>query len=94
MLGFSIWRISGSSMTPLIPPDSFVLTSRWLALKPGCQAIFDHPNFGLMIKTLVSIDNLGRYWFDGENSHSVSCQQIGPVSSEQVRGRVVKLIMP
>ena len=94
MFGVNIYRVSGVSMQPRIPAGSFVLCMGALRtkLKPGAIYLFEHPRFGQLIKTLSNIDNAGNLWFKGENSNSVSTQEMGPIRQKRVIGKVTWVI--
>jgi len=79
-------------MSPRIPNDSYVLVdSFWttMFLKPNQSVLFRHREFGLIVKTIAAIDHNGFIWSKGENDQSVSIEQIGPVSKNDIIGKVV-----
>ena len=41
-----------------------------------------------MIKSLVKIDSDGKFWFKGDQSDSVSMNDIGPVNESNIIGQV------
>ncbi|WP_394391834.1 S24 family peptidase [Shewanella woodyi] len=94
MFGVNICRVSGVSMQPRIPAGSFVLCMGALRtkLKPGGIYLFEHPRFGQLIKTLSNVDSAGNLWFKGENSHSVTMQEMGPIRQNRVIGKVTWVI--
>lgn len=94
MLGFKIWKVEGHSMAPKIPQDSYVLINKWLnflPVKKGQQLIMKHRVHGLIVKTVAIVDHNGFIWSKGENKNSVSVEQLGPVSKDQVIGRVLTI---
>ncbi len=48
-----------------------------------------HIRYGYIIKTIVKIDNEGRYWLEGENDSSLTTEQMGPILREQIIARVI-----
>ena len=79
-------------MSPKIPHDSYVLVdSFWTTnfLKANQSILFRHREYGLIVKTIAAIDHNGLVWSKGENENSVSIEQIGPVSKEDIIGKVV-----
>lgn len=97
MLGFTIGRVHGNSMLPRIPPDSFIIASRWpLWLKCSAQIgqmyYINHSRYGRIVKTLDIIDSQQRYWFRGESSESVSREAIGAIEQSAIIGRVIWVV--
>jgi len=91
VFGLSIIRITGHSMSPRIPDKSYVLVHTWINLfkpKHGSSFLLKHDKYGHIIKTLSHKDEQGFYWFTGENTLSVSMLEIGPITVEQILGRV------
>ena len=95
MFGINLYRVDGISMQPRIPDGSFVLCMSAFSrtrLTLGAIYLFDHPRLGELIKTLVKIDNAGNLWFKGENDTSISSQEMGPIRSGRVIGKVTLII--
>ncbi len=93
-LGFKIWKVTGHSMFPRIPEFSFVLVNHWFnfrRIKPDQTILIRHNQYGLIIKTVALIDANNFIWCKGENSSSIAVEQLGPVSSNQVVGRVLSV---
>lgn len=91
MLGWQIAKVNGLSMSPRVPDNSFVVVCSWfnfLPIKVGQVLKFNHPKYGELIKTVSAIDKYGFLWFCGENEHSISIEEIGPVNKNQVSGKV------
>ncbi len=83
-------------MFPRIPQHSFVLVAHWLTfkkLKPSETVLINHPEHGLLIKTIAFIDKNHLIWCKGENSSSISIEKLGPVSKKQILGRVIKVFL-
>lgn len=84
-------------MHPRLPDGSFILLRllKSSALRPahrfkvGDMVKFRHVRYGLIIKTIVAIDEEGRYWLRGEHTSSVTMNQIGPVLAEQILAKVI-----
>ncbi|SFC28670.1 nickel-type superoxide dismutase maturation protease [Pseudoalteromonas denitrificans] len=90
-MGFKFIRITGHSMMPRIPDNSYVLIHTWLKIfkpKPGNTLLIKHHKYGHIIKTLSHIDKQGFYWVKGESMQSVSMSNIGPIIKEQILGKV------
>ncbi|MBU2970328.1 nickel-type superoxide dismutase maturation protease [Pseudoalteromonas sp. C2R02] len=88
---FKLIRITGHSMSPRIPDNSYVLLFSWLNIfkpKKGNTLLIKHPKYGDIIKTLNYVDNQGFFWFKGESEQSVSMIEIGPISKDQILAKV------
>ena len=97
MFGLKIWKITGQSMAPVMPSGSFVLAFHWLRLLPikeGHQIIINHPEYGIIVKTVALVDKNGFIWSKGENNQSLPVEKLGPVSKSQLLGRVVQIFKP
>lgn len=94
-LGFKIWKVTGHSMFPRIPQYSYVLTIHWFwfkKIKPKQTILINHTQYGLIIKTVALIDRNGFIWCRGENASSMTIEQLGPMSKNQVIGQVLKVV--
>lgn len=92
MLGFKFFKVTGQSMTPIIPPGCFILAAKWLMVFPvriGQQLVISHPHYGVIVKTVAIVDKNGFLWSKGENSTSLPIEKLGPVHKHQVIGRVI-----
>lgn len=87
MLGINIFFISGDSMQPLIPKNSYVISLPVLFKRVNSILIFKHEKYGDLVKRLISIDDDGNHWFKGENKQSISSKKIGPIKKEDIIGR-------
>lgn len=97
MLGMKIWKVKGQSMAPVIPPGCFVLATKWLSIFPikeGQRLVIQHPTYGVIVKTVACVDRNGLIWSKGENEESLPVERLGPVSKEQVLGRVIRIFKP
>ena len=97
MLGFKIWKVTGPSMAPVIPSGCFILASKWLTIFPvkeGHRLVINHPQYGVIVKTVAVVDKNGFIWSKGENRSSLSVERLGPVDKCQVLGRVIKVFKP
>ncbi len=94
MLGFKICKITGTSMAPRIPPNSYVLVVNWLnflPVKTGQTLLLLHARYGHIIKNVAAVDNNGLIWSKGENATSMSVEKIGPVNKQKILGRVMMI---
>ena len=59
-------------------------------IHPGQTLVFDHPQYGRMIKEILSVSTVQRtFTATGLNHESVSPQQMGAIPFETVIGRVI-----
>ena len=59
-------------------------------IRPGQRLVFDHIQYGRMIKDVLSVDPaLRTFTATGLNRESVSPQQMGAIPFESVIGRVI-----
>jgi nickel-type superoxide dismutase maturation protease len=95
-LGLKIWKVTGHSMFPRIPEHSYVLAGHWYTftkIKPNQTILINHPQYGLLIKTVAIVDKNKLIWCKGENSSSIAVEKLGPVSKKQIMGRVIKIFL-
>ncbi|MDE3274170.1 S24 family peptidase [Pseudoalteromonas sp. G4] len=89
MLGLSINKVSGDSMSPTIETNSYVLLHNFGTkkhLKKGQIVKVEHDEFGTIIKRIAYQDKNGLYWLVGDDPKSLACCQIGPVNATQITG--------
>jgi len=94
--GLKIWKVTGHSMFPRIPQHSYVLASLWYnfkKIKPNHTVLINHPKYGMLVKNVAIVDKNNLIWCKGENASSISVEQLGPVSKQQVIGRVLKVFI-
>ena len=97
MLGFHLSKVTGVSMSPQVPDNSYILVVPWLrirSLKKGQLLSINHPKYGNIIKSLVKIDKNGLIWLMGLHPSSVPIEALGPVSPSQVVGKVCLIFPP
>ncbi|AWB66125.1 nickel-type superoxide dismutase maturation protease [Saccharobesus litoralis] len=97
MLGFTLNRVEGDSMSPLIPAGTYVLFKRFYVkkwLKVGDLVKVNHPKYGIIIKSIVYKDHNGFYWLVGENEYSVTTAEMGPISKAMIEGKSCLVIKP
>ncbi|MEP4556281.1 hypothetical protein R2R70_17325 [Cobetia sp. SIMBA_158] len=92
MRWFSSYRLHGHSLAPSLPQHSLIISMRWPSrwrLTPGATVVVEHPSLGQLVKRLHRIDDNGRLWLRGEHPDGLSSEQMGPVSRQCIKGRVV-----
>lgn len=94
MLGFTLLKVKGDSMSPKIPNESYILASHWFAhffLAEGNKILVKHMSYGVIVKTVALVDHYGFIWLKGENERSISVEQMGPIAKDKVIGRVLSI---
>jgi len=97
VFGLKIFKVKGQSMAPTIPSGCFILLTKWLMIFPvraGQCLVINHPQHGVIIKTVAKVDKNGFLWSKGENNTSLPIEQLGPVYKHQVIGRVIYVFRP
>ena len=76
-------------MSPSLDNNTFVLIKPFKKKKINKFFIFQHGNYGKLVKKLVKIDSSNHFWFEGEHQSSISKTQIGPVKENNILGQIV-----
>ncbi len=95
-LNFSIFKVEGNSMHPDIAKGSYVLVKKNFGIsslfKKNCILIFKHNVYGNLIKKFEYEDRRRRLWFKGTSDTSISKNMIGPISKNNIIGKVILVI--
>jgi len=79
-------------MSPAIHANSYLVFHHCIfrcLLKVGAIIKVQHPNYGLIVKRIKSIDHQGCYWLEGLNDSSVTASQMGVINLRMITGIVV-----
>lgn len=88
-------RIAGSSMSPTLNTDDYVIAIRqpkWWPKKRGQIYLFDHPSMGWMVKRFERIVLDSFLTFKGDNIFSISTESIGLIDGNQLIYRVMTIV--
>jgi len=88
MLGWTLIRIMGESMRPLVNPGAFAVFKRTATYATGDVVLVDHPRFGTIIKRAIDVTPQ-QLWLEGANSDSLSRETMGPVERRRIKGKLV-----
>ena len=94
-----IIKVTGSSLSPFFLPGEYVIVWRaprkYKTLSPGDYVVFNHDQFGLLIKKVILNDPSGNY-IEAEGIHpdSLSSQKIGKIPYSDIIGKVINRIHP
>jgi nickel-type superoxide dismutase maturation protease len=97
MFGFHFCKVTGVSMSPTIPENSYVFVVPWLKivnLKEGALLKVFHPRYGYIVKSLAKVDRNGLFWLKGHHKSSVPIENLGPVGKAQIQGKVLWIFPP
>lgn len=87
--GIGAVRINGHSMAPILKDGDYGLyrlAKAGKAMQPGAIALVQHPQFGLIVKTLGPRTADGAYPLSGISTLSSSKEALGLVSHADIRG--------
>ena len=80
-------------MLPKITDGSYVLVKKNstinLSIKKNTIMIIYHKIYGNLIKKFDYIDKTNNFWFKGISNESISGDEIGPISRENILGKVI-----
>ena len=87
-----ILKVQGQSMSPLYNDGDFLLLKK-TALKrltPNDQVVFNHPKYGIMVKSVLDINQAEQTLkVKGIHSSSMSSQKIGAIQIEWLLGKTI-----
>ncbi|MEO1489461.1 MAG: S24/S26 family peptidase [Pseudomonadota bacterium] len=89
MFGFCITRIYGHSMQPLLRDKSFALFRAVKRVKRGDVVLVDHPEFGMIVKSVSTVSRTGQVGLRGLSKSSTTSYRLGLVDHSRVKGRLV-----
>ena len=92
-----IIKVTGNSLSPFFLPEDYVLVwrapERFKHLSPGDFVVFEHDQYGLLIKRVARNDPRDKY-IEAEGIHpdSLSLHKIGRIPYESIIGKVFRKI--
>lgn len=88
-----IFRINGSSMLPTLSDGDYVVAITWWGnLKNGDLVVASHPEYPRLIKRIAMVDSDRSFTLVGDNSESLSSQQMGVFTRSRLLGKVIYCI--
>jgi phage repressor protein C with HTH and peptisase S24 domain len=83
-------KVTGNSLYPEYREGDYVmiLTLPFLSFKRGDTIVFQHPNYGEMIKTIDRIDS-DKIQVIGTHPSSIDSRRFGPIDRNSVLGKVI-----
>ena len=93
MFGLRLIRITGQSMEPRLPARSFALFRRARKYKAGDIVLADHARYGAIVKQISDIAEDG-VQLSGLAPASVTTEQMGRLSLDQLRGKLIWASVP
>lgn len=88
VLGLRVFRVTGDSMLPVLARGDYVLTAPFKRIKPDSLIVIQHASYGVLVKRVIKAEKQ-RYLLSGENSASVSTDQMGWIERSAVLGVVI-----
>ena len=86
----TIHKVHGFSMDPEISNNSYVISRSFTYKKNRSQfLLFEHKEYGKLIKKLKVIDKNKKLWFEGNSKFSISSKEIGPIKLGSVIGEII-----
>ena len=87
-------KVSGQSLSPEYHEGDFVLIAKipffFNSVKTGDVVVFNHPQYGKMIKKVERIDQgTGELFVIGSHDSSVDSRHFGPIGREALVGKVI-----
>jgi phage repressor protein C with HTH and peptisase S24 domain len=86
----SILKIQGESMSPLYMEGDYLIVARPFrrsSIIPGKNIIFQHDKYGLIVKTITSVDIVRQIFHSkGLNKNSITDQEIGETPFRNIKG--------
>lgn len=76
-------------MKPRLPDGSFVLFRHARSVRPGDIVLVQHPRYGLITKSVAKIYDDGRIAIEGLSPRSTSRKQLGLISRQALRGKLL-----
>ncbi len=97
MFGLRLFRIRGHSMAPTLDAGAYVLLRRYSDSRPPRQGdicVFRAATGQMMIKRVRREIGPGRFEVRGDGALSAPSIDLGPVSTQDMAGRVVFTLRP
>lgn len=88
MFGWSLIRVTGESMRPVLFPGTFAIFRRQTAYEDGDILLVNHPRFGRIVKRAIDVGSRS-LWLEGANSNSLTRETMGPIECSQVQGKLL-----
>ena len=91
---FGILKVTGDSLSPDYREGDFVLVVKipflLKRLERGDTIVFKHPDYGILIKRIDSLDtDGGEIYVTGTQPNSVDSRRFGPIRYRDVTGKVI-----
>ncbi len=86
-----IIKVTGQSLSPEYQEGDFVVVLTnpfFFRLKRGNTVIFQHAQYGTMIKKIDRID-YNRVYVVGSHPQSIDSRQFGPIARQEITGKVI-----
>lgn len=88
-----IIKVRGGSMRPTLVPGDYMIIIKARALRPGFVVLVDHPEYGVIVKRVVSVSG-ATLRLVGDGHVTTETADMGDVAVSQVMGRVRWAVKP
>ena len=85
----SCLRVKGISMYPFLFEGDYVVISRISKLRADDVVVIKHKIFGKIIKRVKEISHDNRLILKSDYSKGISSEKIGPITKEDILGKVL-----
>lgn len=93
LFGFTLILVDGRSMGRVLAHRTLALFRRKRKVSKGDIVLVDHPEFGLIVKTVAAVTINGRYSLRGAKPDSTSEQRLGHVEGKYIKGTLVNRLI-
>lgn len=88
MFGWTLIRVTGESMRPMLSPGTFAIFRRQADYGNGDVLLVSHPRFGKIVKRAIDV-TARSIWLEGANSNSLSRETMGPIERSHIEGKLI-----
>lgn len=84
-------------MLPQVKNGDYVVLFTWLncVIWPGMQAVFNHPDYGTLLKSVVKVNRKEKtFSAEGFSLHSIKTEQLKQIPIARIKGLVIWKLSP
>lgn len=89
MFGFSLVKVNGNSMAPILPDGAYALFRQTQTCECGDVVLVDHPRFKTIVKVVSNLTSDGRVGLAGVTPLSTSPARLGTVPRASIKGKLM-----
>ncbi len=85
-----IFKIKGCSLSPILEEGDYVLIlNKFFKLKENDIVIFNHSQYGILIKKIQKIISPDKFFVIGTNTDSIDSRTFGEIDKKSIIGKVI-----